>query len=103
VTNKYLGEEEWWKKIQTEYKLSPRPVEFGREFDYYDQLITISYFHLVFSSFESAIRLITKTYDSTLYQKQKNFNPLCLGLLGQLKILGKDREKFVNLITKIRI
>jgi hypothetical protein len=57
VAHKYLGDEKWWKTIQQEYNLSRRPITFDREFDYYDQQITISYFHLIFSSFESSIRL----------------------------------------------
>jgi hypothetical protein len=102
VARKYLGDENWWKGIQQEYNLSTRPIAFGTEFDYYDQLVTLSFFHLIFSSFESSIRLIVKRYDSQLYRSQKDFNPLTKGLLNKLKILGKDKDKFIDLIASVR-
>src|SRR5947209_1594034 len=102
VANKYLGHENWWKNIQTEYKLSARPIPFDREFDYYDQLVTVSFFHLIFSSFESSIRLIVKRYDSNLYQSQRDFNPLCKGLMKRLRMLNKNNDRFVDLISSVR-
>jgi hypothetical protein len=102
VGHKYLGDEDWWKIIQQEYSLSSRPIPFYTEFDYYDQQVTISYFHLIFSSFESSIRLIAKTYDYTLYESQRDFSPLCKGLLKKLKMLSKEKNRFADLITSIR-
>jgi hypothetical protein len=78
VARKYLGDENWWKGIQQEYNLSTRPIAFDREFDYCDQLVTLSFFHLILSSFESSIRLIvnfTKGLGSSLQgiiEKTKN-------------------------------
>lgn len=100
IAHKYLGNEDWWKEMQRNYGLSIRPITFDREFDYYDQLVTISFFHLVFSSFESSIRLIVKQYDSNLYELQRNFNPLCKGLVSKLKLGNKDT--FIDLISSIR-
>jgi hypothetical protein len=64
VAHKIMGDENWWKEVQKEYNLSARPIPFIREFDYYDQVVTNSFFLLMFSSFESSIRLIVKRYDS---------------------------------------
>ena len=69
VAHKYLGDESWWKDIQKEYVLSLRPVPLDREFDYYDQVVTISYFQLIFSVFESSTRLIVKTYNLCLLRR----------------------------------
>jgi hypothetical protein len=100
VAHKYLGDENWWKEIQKEYNLSARRIPFVREFAYYDQVVTNSFFHLMFSSFESSIRLIVKRYDSNLYNSQRDFNPLSKGLISKLKLGNKD--KFIDLISSIR-
>jgi hypothetical protein len=89
VAHKYLGDENWWKEIQKEYNLSARRIPFVREFAYYDQVVTNSFFHLMFSSFESSIRLIVKRYDSNLYNSQRDFNPLSKGLISKLKLGNK--------------
>jgi hypothetical protein len=102
VARKYLGDENWWKGIQQEYNFSTRSIAFDREFDYYDQLVTLSFFHLIFSSLESSTRSIVKQYDSQLYQSQKDLGPLCKGLLKKLKMLSKDKYKFIDLISSVR-
>src|SRR5829696_4503221 len=100
VAHKYLGDENWWKDTQKEYVLAARPIPFDKEFDYYDLVVTISYFQLIFSVFESSVRLIVKTYDPPLYQSQRDFNPLCKRLLSDLGLSGK--EDFIDLISTIR-
>jgi hypothetical protein len=100
VAHKYMGDENWWKEVQKEYNLTARPIHFVREFDYYDQVVTNSFFLLMFSSFESSIRLIVKRYDSNLYGSQRDINPLCKGLISRLKLGNKD--KFIDLISSIR-
>jgi hypothetical protein len=100
VAHKYMGDENWWNEVQKEYSLFARPIPFVREFDYYDQVVTNSFFLLMFSSFESSIRLIVKRYDSKLYNSQRDFNPLSKGLISKLKLGHKDR--FIDLISSIR-
>lgn len=97
---KYLGDENWWKEIQKEYNLSARPIPFIREFEYYDQVVTNSYFFLVFSSFESSIRLLVRRYDSNLYRSQRDFNPLCKVFISNLQL--DDKDEFIDLISSIR-
>ena len=100
VSHKYFGEESWWRDIQQEYDLSARNIPYDREFDYADQITTISYFLFTFSSFEHSLRLICKTYNPSLYQSQKDFNPLCKALLKKSGIAKKD--VFIDLIGTIR-
>jgi hypothetical protein len=104
VSHKHLSNENWWKDIQKEYNLSTRRISFNKEFDYYDQVVTFSFLILVFSSFESSIRLITKQYDATLYQSQKDygFNSLCKELMRKLKLLTKENDKFIDLFVLLR-
>jgi hypothetical protein len=103
MSHTHFGNESWWKDIQREYELSTRPFPFGREIDYYDQVVTNSFLILLFSSFEASIRLIIKQYDATLYQSQKNrFNPLCKELMCKLKLLTKDNDKFIDLVGLLR-
>jgi len=47
VAHEYLGNEDWWKEVQRNYSLSIRPITFDREFHYYDQLVTISFFQFI--------------------------------------------------------
>jgi hypothetical protein len=103
-SHKYLGSEEWWNDTQKEYSLSLRPIEFDREFDYYDQMIILYYFHFTFSSLESSIRLICKRYDPELYSTQKrSFSSLFTKLIINLDITDrKERIKFIDLISSIR-
>ena len=98
--HKYFGNYEWWKKVNFEYNLTPRPVDYANELDYYDQVITLAYFVLTFGSFESSLRLICKQYDPHLYQTQVAFNPLCKGIIKKLRL--KNRDKFIDLISKLR-
>jgi hypothetical protein len=100
MAHKYLGDENWWIQIQKEYNLSTRPIPFYREFDYHDQVVTNSFFLLMFSCFESSIRLIVKRYDPKFYESQRDFNPLSKGLIRQLKLDNKD--KFIDLVSSIR-
>jgi hypothetical protein len=95
-----MGNEDWWKDIQKKYQLSNRPIPFDKEFDYYDQVVTISYFYLIFGTFESSVRLIVRQYDLNLYNLQKDFNPLCKKLINNLKLENKD--KFIDLTTSLR-
>jgi hypothetical protein len=103
-TNDFLQNEDWWKDIQKEYDLSDRPFPFDRQLLYYDQVVTFSFLILMFSSFESSISLITKQYDATLYQSQKDygFNSLCKELMRKLKLLAKENDKFIDLIGLLR-
>jgi hypothetical protein len=100
VAHKYFGNYEWWKEVNFEYNLTSRPVDYAKEMDYYDQVITLSYFVLTFGSFESSLRLICKQHDPSLYQTQRDFNPLCKGIVRKLKL--KNRDKFIDLIAKLR-
>lgn len=99
----------WWKGIQKEYNLSNRRFDFDRQRLYYDQVVTYSFLILIFSSFESSIRLITKQYDPTLYQSNESkgysFNSLCQKLMRKLKLKSKTRKengKFIDLIVLFR-
>jgi hypothetical protein len=60
VAHKYLGDESWWKDIQKEYVLSLRPVPLDREFDYYDQVVTISYFTITSREYTPAARSVNE-------------------------------------------
>jgi hypothetical protein len=101
IAHKYFGNDEWWREVNNEYKLTPRPVDHVKEIEYYDQVITLAYFVLTFGSFESSLRLICKQYDPNLYQTQRDFNPLCKGIVNKLKL--KNRDKFIDLISKLRV
>jgi hypothetical protein len=98
VSHKYLGNLSWWEDIYNEYKLSTRPYDYRRQFDYFDQILTNGYFIFMFNVFEHAIRSICKAYDIKLYQGQQNsLSDMCKGLI---KKLGLDnRDKFIDLIT----
>jgi hypothetical protein len=54
LSHKYLGSEDWWIQTQKDHSLSTRPIPFYTEFDYYDQIVTNSYFFFVFSSHRSS-------------------------------------------------
>src|SRR5919198_2099453 len=100
IAHKYFGNDEWWREVNIEYNLTPRPVDHVKEIEYYDQVITLAYFVLTFGSFESSLRLICKQYNPNLYQTQRDFNPLCKGMVNKLKL--KNRDKFIDLISKLR-
>ena len=70
LSHKYFGNVDWWIQIKKDYNLSTRPIPFDREWDYYDQMVTNSYFLFIFSSFESSLRLIVEQYDCQLYQSK---------------------------------
>ncbi len=67
-----------------------------------NQIVTFSYFILIFGSFESSLRLIVKQYDSQLYESQKDFSPLCIAFLKKLNLGNKERFKFIDVISSIR-
>ena len=101
LAHKYLGAEDWWKDIYNEYGLSKRPYDYNREFSYFDQTVMNGYFLFIFNSFEHSLRLISKQYDNTLYQNQKNsLNALCKGMIKGLAL--KKRDDFIDLVTYLR-
>jgi hypothetical protein len=102
LSHKYLGNEDWWIQIQREYELSTRPIPFDREFDYYDQVVTNSYFLYIFSSFESSLKLIVERYDPQLYESQKDFNPLCKKFLKDLSLKNEMTDEFIDVISSVR-
>jgi hypothetical protein len=81
TAHRYFGEESWWLEIQSKYNLSKRPISFDREFDYCDQMISMSYFFFLFSAFEHSIRRITELFNPELYKLQPSFSPLLKGLI----------------------
>jgi hypothetical protein len=86
IAHKYFGNDEWWREANIEYNLTSRPVDHAKEIDYYDQVLTLAYFVLTFGSFESSLRLICKQYHPNLYQAQRDFNPLCKGIINKLNL-----------------
>jgi hypothetical protein len=101
LAHKYLGEMSWWDNIHNEYNRSPRPYDFKRQFDYFDQIIMNCYFLFVFNSFEHSVRLICDQYNYQLFQEQKkSINALCKGITKDLGL--QKRDEFIDLITYLR-
>jgi len=100
VTAHRYFDESWWNDTQQIYNLSKRRLPFEREFDYCDQMISMSYFFFLFSSFEHSIRRIIQVYNPELYNSQSNISPLLKGLIKKLELDNKDR--FIDLIILIR-
>ena len=100
TAHRYFGDESWWIETQSKYNLSKRPIYFDREFDYCDQMISMSYFFFLFSAFEHSIRRITEVFSPELYNSQSSFSPLLKGLIKKLNLNNEDN--FVDLITSIR-
>jgi hypothetical protein len=100
LAHKYLGNESWWNDIHSEYRLSRRPYDYDREFNYFDQIIMNGTFLLIFDTFEASIRLICEGYNNTLFQQQRNFSPLCKGIIKDLNLVKRD--DFIDLITYLR-
>lgn len=102
LSHKYLGDENWWIQAHKDYDLSKRPIPFVREFDYYDQIVTNSYFFFVFCSFESSLRLIVEQYDIQLYKSQKDFNPLSKKFLKDLSLKNEETDNFIDVLSSVR-
>jgi len=106
LSHRYLGDESWWIDIQRIYNLSKRPIPFfDRELDYFDQMISMSYFFFIFSSFEHSIRRIIQVYNSELNKSQlnksqSNINTLLKEVIKNLDLDNKD--EFIDLFILIR-
>ena len=100
LSHRYFGDEPWWSDTQRMYNLSTRPIPFDREFDYCDQMISMSYFFFLFSSFEHSIRRIIHVYNPALYNSQPDLSSLLKRLIKNLSL--ENQDQFIDLITSIR-
>jgi hypothetical protein len=100
TAHRHYGDESWWNDTQRIYNLSKRRIPFDREFDYCDQMISMSYFFFLFSYFEHSLRRIIQVYNPELYNSQSDISPLLKGIIKKLELDNKDQ--FIDLITLIR-
>ncbi|TVP40081.1 hypothetical protein [Candidatus Nitrosocosmicus arcticus] len=107
-THKHLGNTTWWKETYIDYNLSNRSFakkpedNYPREFDYIDQHIGNSYYIFIFSSFEHSFRLISKEYDPTSFEQNKNsFESLFKNIIKGI-IPTENKNNFIEIATTIR-
>lgn len=112
LTNKFARYDEdmgFWQVTETEYSIQERlfdtnPKEnYKRKLDYMDQAIGNNFYISIFNAFEHSFRTIAEKYDANLYdQQKKSLNSLFTAFIGPLQLQTTDREKFINVVTRVR-
>lgn len=99
--DRHLSKNKWWTTSASSYHLNPPHVDSRAPIkEGFKQFTLLGFFHFMFSSMESSMRLIMKSMDSTQYEKmQGSFDSIYLWLISRLNL----PKKYVKLMDVLRL
>ncbi len=98
---RHLSNNRWWTTSAQSYNLKPPYVESRVPIiEGFKQFTLLGFFHFMFLSMESSIRLITKNMDSIQYEKmQGSFDKIYSWLISKLNL----PRKYLRLMDLLRL